>query len=157
MDQVDRINRRNIVTFLLANRFWGKFVREPSARLEDQDIEVLDAPTTTELRQMASLNLALSYDINAERKGADSLSDLDLQLILTPLSYIDLGLHLGVNPGAWGLQQAGLGLSIRDPRPITRRVLDPDFVSPNRIDLTYRYMRRNFLSPLGDNANLVPT
>ena len=157
MDEVDRINRRNILTFTLANRFWGKFVHEPAARLEDQDIEVLDAPTTTELREMGYLNLALSYDIDAERKGGDSLSDLDMRLVLTPLSYINLGLRLGLNPGPWGLQQAGIGFSIRDPRPITRRVLDPDFVSPNRIDLTYRYMRRNFLSPLGDNANLIPT
>jgi LPS-assembly protein len=157
MDEVDRINRRNILTFSLMNRFWGKFVHESSPRLEDQDIEILDAPATTELREMGHLNLALSYDINAERRGGDTLSDLDMRLVLHPLRYIDLGLNLGINPGPWNLQQAGIGFSIRDPRPITRRVLDPDFVSPNRIDLSYRYMRRNFLSPLGNNANLITT
>jgi LPS-assembly protein len=154
-DDTDRINRRNMLTFVLTNRFWGKFVHEPALRLPDEDIELLDVPATMELREMGRLSMALSYDIDKERKGGDALSDLDTRLVLTPLSYLALSFDLGLNPGPWQVRQAAGTFSIRDPRPIRRRVLDPDFMIANGMDLSYHFMRRNFLSPLADNANLT--
>ncbi|MGH7846133.1 MAG: LPS-assembly protein LptD [Candidatus Binatia bacterium] len=155
MDDTDRINRRNIVTFSLTNRFWGKFLREPIAPPPDQDVEVLDLAPTSELREMGKVTLALGYDIDKERKGGDTLSDLDMRFVLTPFRYLNLGLMMGLNPGPWQIRQAAGVVSIVDPRPIMRRVLDPDFMRPSQLDLTYRFIRRNFLSPLADNANLT--
>ena len=56
---------------------------------------------------MASLRMALSYDIDQERKGGDSLTDLDLNLKLTPYPYIDIGFDGGVNPGKWNVTRPG--------------------------------------------------
>ena len=103
---------------------------------------------------MGSLRLALSYDIDKERKGGDSLSDLDIDLRLSPLSYVDVALGGGIDPGAWKISQARLALNLTDPRPVLRRTLDPDFNRPNSIGMSYHYLRRGPNSFLADDANI---
>ena len=152
MDNVDRINRRNVLTFALANRLWGK-TSSGLAPESDSEVELLNAGLLGDIRRMASLRLALSYDIDKERKGGDSLSDLDVNFRFTPLTYIDVALDGGINPGAWELSQARLAFSISDPRPVLRRTLDPDFNRPNSLSLSYHYLRRGPNSFLADNAN----
>ncbi len=155
MDGVDRVNRRNLLTLSLTNRMWGKFAQEPIGLPADRDVEVVTSPTVGDIREMGRLRLALSYDIDRERKGGDSLSDLDMNLRITPLDYLALGFDTGLNPGPWQVTQAAVLFSILDPRPLTRRVLDRDFMQPNRLDLGYRFIRRTPLAELADNANLT--
>ena len=135
MDDVDRINRRNVLTFALNNRMWGKTARGIEASPSD-DAELLSQGLIGDIRRMASLRLALSYDLDKERKGGDSLSDLDINVRFTPLSYIDVAFDGGFNPGPWHVTQARLAVNLTDPRPIFRRTLDPDFNRPNAIGLT---------------------
>ena len=153
MDDVDRINRRNVLTFALTNRLWGKTSSGIAAPPSDSNVELLNSGLIGDVREMASLRLALSYDINKERKGGDSLSDLDMNLRLTPLSYIDVAFDGGVNPGAWQVSQARLAFTVTDPRPV-RRTLDPDFNRPNSFGLAYQYLRRGPNSFLADDANI---
>jgi LPS-assembly protein len=154
MDEVDRINRRNVVTFALTNRLWGK-TSSGLAAPPSSDVEVLSpGGVIGDVQRMASLRLALSYDIDKERKGGDSLSDLDINLRFTPLSYIDVAFDGGVNPGKWNISQARLALNLTDPRPILRRTLDPDFNRPNSVGLSYHYLRRGPNSFLADDANI---
>jgi LPS-assembly protein len=152
MDDVDRINRRNVLTFALTNRFWGK-TSSGLAPESDTNVELLNAGLLGDVRRMASLRLALSYDIDKERKGGDSLSDLDFKVRLTPLTYIDIALDGGIDPGPWQLSQARLAFNITDPRPVLRPTLDPDFNRPNSLGLSYHYLRRGPNSFLADNAN----
>ncbi len=154
-DGTDRINRRNLLTFALTNRLWGKFAQEPIGVPEDRDVELVSSPTPGDIREMGNLRLALSYDIDKERKGGDSLSDLDMNLRMTPLDYLALGFDTGLNPGPWQVSQAAVLFSLLDPRPLTRRVLDRDFMRPNQLDLSYRFIRRDSLAELADNANLT--
>ena len=154
-DGTDRINRRNLLTFSLNNRLWGKFIQEPLRVPEDRDVELLTSPIVGDIREMGNLRLALSYDIDKERKGGDSLSDLDMNLRITPRDYLALGFDTGLNPGPWQVSQAAALFSLLDPRPLTRRVLDRDFMRPNQLDLTYRFIRRDSLAELADNANLT--
>lgn len=153
MDNVDRINRRNVITFALTNRLWGKTSSGVAAPSSDSNVELLNAGLIGDVREMASLRLALSYDIDKERKGGDSLSDLDMNLRFTPLSYINIGFDGGINPGAWQVSQARLAFNITDPRPV-RRTLDPDFNQPNSFGLAYQYLRRGPNSFLADDANI---
>ncbi|MBI4525096.1 MAG: LPS-assembly protein LptD [Deltaproteobacteria bacterium] len=153
-DGTDRINRRNVLTFAVTNRLWGKFAQEPAGRQIEQDVELVASPTMHDTREMASLRLALSYDIDRERKGGDSLSDLDLNLRLTPFDNMAIGFDAGFDPGPWQVTQAAVLLSVADPRPL-RPVLDRDFMRPNSVDLSYRFIRRGVNSPFADNANLV--
>jgi LPS-assembly protein len=154
MDEVDRINRRNVVTFALTNRLWGK-TSSGLAPPPSSDVELLSpGGVIGDVQRMASLRLALSYDIDKERKGGDSLSDLDINLRFTPLSYIDVAFDGGVNPGKWNISQARLAFNLTDPRPILRRTLDPDFNRPNSVGMSYHYLRRGPNSFLADDANI---
>ncbi|MFQ5542688.1 MAG: LPS assembly protein LptD, partial [Candidatus Binatia bacterium] len=146
MDGTDRINRRNLLTFSLTNRLWGKSSREPIGRPKDQDVELLTSPDAGEIREMGRLRLALSYDIDKERNGGDSLSDLDMNLRLTPVDYFTLRVDTGLNPGPWQLTQAAVGFLLSDPRPLDRRVLDRDFRRPNQLGVIYRFIRDDFLA-----------
>ena len=154
-DGTDRINRRNLLTFALTNRLWGKFAQETIAVPEDRDVELVSSANVGDIREMGRLRLALSYDIDRERKGGDSLSDLDMNFRLTPLDYLALGFDTGLNPGPWQMSQAAAVFSLLDPRPLTHRVLDRDFMRPNQLDLSYRFIRRDSLAELADNANLT--
>src|SRR5437867_544987 len=55
MDGVDRINRRNVLTFGLTNRFWGKFAQRtfatPSETDTDKDVELLNPLTSGDVRE----------------------------------------------------------------------------------------------------------
>ncbi|MGE5220268.1 MAG: LPS-assembly protein LptD, partial [Chloroflexota bacterium] len=154
MDDVDRINRRNVLTFALTNRLWGKTTSGLAAPPSDSNVELLNSGLIGDVREMASLRLALSYDINKERKGGDSLSDLDMNLHFTPLSYIDIAFVGGVNPGAWDFNQARLTFNVTDPRPMLRRTLDADFNRPNSLGASYQFLRRGPNSFLADDANI---
>jgi len=155
MDGTDRINRRNLLTFSLTNRLWGKSSRESMGLPKDRDVELLTSPGAGAIREMGRLRLALSYDIDKERNGGDSLSDLDMNLRLTPVDYFTLRIDTGLNPGPWQLTQAATGFLLTDPRPLDRRVLDRDFRRPNQLGVIYRFIRNDFLAPLAEDANLV--
>jgi LPS-assembly protein len=154
MDGIDRINRRSVVTFALSNRLWGKFFAPPVPSSADQDVEVLNPVIATDVQQLGSLRLALSYDIDKERKGGDSLSDLDMNLRLTPADYLSFSFNGGLNPGPWQVTQVRATFAISDPRPLTRRVLDPDFTRPNAFTINYHFLRRGPNSLLAENANI---
>ncbi|MDP2603622.1 MAG: LPS assembly protein LptD [Deltaproteobacteria bacterium] len=153
MDNVDRINRRNVITLAVTNRLWGKYVNPMADLSKDKDVELVNA-AIADVRSVTSLRLALSYDIDKERKGGDGLSDLDINWQLTPTNYLALGFIGGLNPGAWQVTQARTTLSISDPRPITRTVADPDFRRPNSLTFSYHFLRRTPNSFLADDANI---
>ena len=154
MDEIDRIRNRNVLTVALMNRFWGKMISGLAPPPEESNVELLTPGVIGDIRQMASLRLALSYDIDKERKGGDSLSDIDVNVRLTPLSYIDIGFDGGIDPGAWNITQARLTLNLTDPRPIFRRTLDADFNRPNAVSVGYQFLRRGPNSFLADDANI---
>jgi LPS-assembly protein len=152
MDGIDRVNRRNVLTFAVSNRVWGKFANLLAGSGADKDVELLN-PAIADVRQLVSLRTALSYDIDQERRGGDSLSDLDINLQLMPLTYLSIGLDGGFNPGPWNVSQARATFNISDPRPLTRQTLDPDFNRPNSLSLSYQYLGRGPNAFLADNAN----
>jgi LPS-assembly protein len=154
MDGVDRMNRRNVITLALANRVWGKSINPLLAAPSEQDTEYLSPVVTGPVRELASLRLALGYDIDKERKGGDSLTDLDIKLRLNPLNYLLIGFDGGVDPGPWKFTNIKTTLSIADPRPITRRSLDPDFNQPNSFSLRYQVVRLGTNAFLAEDANV---
>jgi LPS-assembly protein len=154
MDGTDRIQRRNLVTFALTNRLWGKYAQEPVGLPQDRDVEMVTSPTAGDVREMGRLRLALSYDIDKERRGGDSLSDLDMNLRFTPVDYLALGLDAGLDPGPWHWTQAAAVFSLVDPRPLSRRVLDPDFMQPNSLNLGYRFIRKGSNAFFSQDGNI---
>lgn len=154
MDPVDRIRRRNLLTFTLANRFWGKYIN-PLAFAGEKDVELLNSIGTGEIRELATLKLSLSYDIDKERNGGDTLSDVDINLKLSPTAYLTAEFNGGIDPGPWQITQARASFALSDPRPLPRRSLDPDFNRPNAFGLSYAFLRRSPFFPFGRNGWLA--
>ncbi|MGH7768104.1 MAG: LPS-assembly protein LptD [Candidatus Binatia bacterium] len=154
MDGDDRVNRRNLMTFSLTNRFWGRFAQIAAPLEGDSDVESLAPLAAGDTRELGRLRVAVSYDVANEKTFGDRLSDLDIELRLRPKDYLALGAGTGVSPNSGRVSQATALFSISDPRPITRRVLDRDFMRPNFIDLSYRFIGKTIDSPLIENANL---
>ncbi len=153
MDNVDRINRRNVITLAVTNRLWGKYANPTADLSKDKDAELVNA-AIADVRNVTSLRLALSYDIDKDRKGGDSLSDLDINWQLTPTNYLAVGFIGGFDPGPWQVTQARTTFSISDPRPITRAVADADFRRPNSLTFSYQFLRKTPNSFLADDASI---
>jgi LPS-assembly protein len=153
MDGTDRINRRNVFTFAVANRLWGKFA-DPLASEEEKEAQLLNPVGLGGVRDLAHWRLALGYDLDKERRGGDSLTDLDMNLRLNPASYISLSFDGGFDPGPWNVTQARTKLAVHDPRPIMRRSLDADFNRPSSFSLNYSFLRRGPLAFFADDANI---
>jgi LPS-assembly protein len=154
MDGVDRVNRRNLTTFSLTNRFWGRFAQIAAPLEGDAAVEPVQSLATADTRELARLRFAVSYDMSEERKTGNRFSDVDIDLRLRPKDYLAVGAGTGVNPNSGQVSQATALFSIADPRPITRRVLDRDFMRPNSLDLSYRFIGKTIDAPLIENANL---
>jgi LPS-assembly protein len=154
MDGIDRVNRRNLTTFSLTNRFWGRF-SQIAAPLEGDDVEPVSPLAASDTRELGTLKFTVSYDVANERTFRDRLSDVNTDLRLRPKDYLALGVGTGVSPYTGEVNEATALFSISDPRAITRRVLDRDFMRPNSLDLSYRFIGKTVNFPLIENANLV--
>ena len=148
-DGIDRINRRNVLTASLTNRFWGV-----SGRAGGGGRDRGGEPVT--VRRLAVVRAATSFDIDRSREGRDDLSDVDVGVRFSPARNLDVDAGVGMDPGPWNLRQAAVGLSVSGTAPLETRVADRDFARPNRLSLRYRYIRENPLSPLAGDANLHP-
>ncbi len=142
-DGIDRINRRNVLTASLTNRFWGTSGRAAAAE-------------RVAMRQLAVARVATNFDIDRSREGRDDLSDVDVDVRFSPARNLDVDAAAGLDPGPWNLQQAALGFSVSAAAPIETGVADRDFARPNRLSLRYLHIRENPLAPLAGDANLNP-
>jgi hypothetical protein len=156
MDGVDRVNRRNVVTLAISNRLWGRYGSPPADASDDKQVELLN-PFISNVQELGSLRLALGYDIAAARRGADgvdSLTDLDMNLRLMPTGYLNFAFDGGVNPGSREITQGRASVALVDPRPLTRRALDPDFMRPNFFSIGYYYLINGPNGFLAKDANI---
>ena len=94
MDGVDRVSRRNVVTFAVGNRFWSRSASAAASAAPDKEVESLN-PFISNVQELGSLRLALGYNIAAARKGSDSLTDLDMNLRLTPINFLSFAFDGG--------------------------------------------------------------
>jgi hypothetical protein len=154
MDTVDRIDRRNVFTFAVTNRLWGKYANPP-AMDEDKESQLLNPAGCGGVRDLLHWRMALGYDLHRERRdGRDSLTDLDMNVRFNPASYINFSFDGGFDPGPWNVSQARAKLAFNDPRPILRRSLDADFNRPSSFILNYSYLRNHPNAIFADDANV---
>jgi len=153
MDEVDRINRRSVVTFALANRFWGKSPARFGSTDADKE-EMLNTVGSGGVRDLGFLRLALSYDFDQSKNNSDRLSDLDIRLRPPPIYFFNMNLEATVHPSPWKASSLQVGASLTDPRPLGRLYADPDFMRPNVINFSYAFVRQNPLSFYAEDANI---
>lgn len=142
-DAIDRINRRNLLTLALTNRFWRRSAVHRNG-----------GGGAGAAARFARARIAGSFDLDQERKGGDGLSNVDIGLGLNPADNLDVVLDLGIDPGPWNLREATLGFALFETEPPETAAPDRDFRRPNGFSLHYRHVRANPLSPLADHANL---
>jgi hypothetical protein len=153
MDDIDRIGRRNVVTFSLANRFWGKAPGRFAAYSPDKE-EMLNTFSASDVRDLGYLKVGISYDIRKEQKDSDRLSDLDVKLRTNPFGFLGLTLEGNFHPAPWEVSSLQTYLGLTDPRPLPRRYADPDFVRPNSFNIGYAFVRQNPNSFYAEDANI---
>ncbi|HEX6437067.1 MAG TPA: LPS assembly protein LptD [Candidatus Binatia bacterium] len=154
MDGIDRVRRRNVVTFGFNNRFSGKSLSPLVDPESLRQVEPLNVAMGGAAQDLGSLRFALSYDVDKERKGGDTLSDLDMNLTLNLTNFLSFNFDGGVDPGRWDVTQARANVSLTDPRTMTRLYLDPDFNRPNSFNIGYHYLSRGINGFLAENANI---
>lgn len=154
MDDIDRINRRNVVTFALANRFWAKSQSRFASFSSDKESEVTNQTGVGDVRDFGYLRVALSYDIDRSEKNFDRLSDLDIKLRTYPINFFSMSLEGTVHPSPWQVSSMQVYFSLTDPRPLTRRYADPDFIRPNSLNFSYAFVRNNPESFYAEDANI---
>jgi hypothetical protein len=153
MDATDRIDRRNVFTVAVSNRLWGKFAN-PLAPEEEREAQLLNPVGFGGVRDLAHWRVALGYDLDKERKGGDSLTDLDMNLRMNPANYLSISFDGGFDPGPWDVTQARARLTLQDPRPILRRSLDADFNRPNAFSFNYSFLSDSPNAIFADDANI---
>ena len=153
MDDIDRIGRRNVVTFSLANRFWGKAPGRLTAYSSEKE-ELLNTVGSGAVRDLGYLKLAISYDIARSEKDSDRLSDLDINLRTNPFGFLGLALDGTVHPSPWEMSSLQTYLTLTDPRPLARRYADPDFIRANYFSVGYAFVRQNPNSFYAQDANI---
>jgi len=153
MDDIDRIGRRNIMTFSLANRFWAKSQGRFGSSSSDKE-ELLNPVDFGSVRDLGIFRLALSYNLDAARRNTTRLSDLDIKLRTNPINFLSMGLESTVHPGPWQVTSMQAGLALTDPRPLPRRIADPDFIRPNYIGFNYAFVRQNPNAFYAEDANI---
>jgi LPS-assembly protein len=153
MDDVDRIGRRNIMTFALANRFWGKSQGRFGSSSSDKE-EVLNPVDFGSVRDLGIFRLALSYNLDGARRDTTRLSDMDIKLRTNPINFLNLGLESTVHPGPWQVTSMQAYVTLSDPRPLPRRIADPDFIRGNYIGFNYAFVRQNPNAFYAEDANI---
>ncbi len=154
-DPIDRINRRNLLTFSLTNRFWVKGGSDPLPVPGDGSaVERNRGAEPGMVARFAHARFAGSFDLDRARRGEDGLSNVDIGLGLSPTDNFDAVVGLGIDPGPWNIREASLGFGLFDAEPPETTAPDADFRRPNGFSLHYRHIRANPLSPLADHANL---
>jgi len=153
MDDFDRINRRNIVTFALSNRFWGKSQGRFAPSDADKE-ELLNPVGSGDVRDLGFFRMALSYDIDRGEKNFDRLSDLDIKLRMYPINFFTMSLEGTVHSSPWQASSMQVNFSLIDPRPLPRRYADPDFIRQNSVNFSYAFVRQNPESFYAEDANI---
>ena len=149
-DSIDRINRRNVITVSLTNRFWGARAAAGDGGAEGARDDGVYA------RRLARARLGASFDLDRSRRGSDGLSDVEMGLHVNLTRNLDLEAGVGIDPGPWTLHQAAVGFSLLGDAPVETKVPDRDFARPHNVSLRYRYIRENPLAPLAQYANPGP-
>ncbi len=153
-DAVDRIHRRNLLTFSVTNRFWASRGGDRPAAAGDAAAGRKAGGEPAVVTRFARARVAATLDLDRARKGESRLADVDIGLGVNPADNLGVVVGLGIDPGPWNLREAALGLSLFDAAPPDTAVPDSDFRRPNGFSLSYRHIRANPLSALADHADL---
>jgi LPS-assembly protein len=152
-DEIDRINRRNQVTYSIKSRFLLRPNQQRNQAKEEDP--VASAPQSEETVEALFLRLAQNYDFRGEQEEKrERLSDIDLEARLRPSSFASLGLTSTIDLQLKKLKALSVRLSLWDPRPPSAHLFLPEMRRRSQLDLSYRFVTNHSLSELDTNLRL---
>jgi LPS-assembly protein len=114
-DSLDRINKRNLFVYGVANRFLGKFASHTTASAES----TTSTGTPTEVRELARVSIAHAYDPSRTlSKGEEHFSDVDIYARLAPFPFASFTFDSTYDVARGDVTTARLGAFMTDPRPL---------------------------------------
>lgn len=141
-DSLDRINRRNLISYGVASRLLGRWAREEH-----------DKAATSNVSELARFSLIQSYDFERRiaRFGSDGdashLSDIDVALRINPsrITSIRAGANYDVVNGQ--IPAALVGIQLFEPLP-QHDERDKRETIRNSLSVSYRFISQNVLQLL---------
>jgi LPS-assembly protein len=151
-DGVDRINRRNLVTYGVTSRLIGRF--------SESDTTARTGPTDSPIRELARLSLMQSFDVSREIEslpptGADDhFSDIDIDGRVNPSQALSLRFHLNYDTGGNSFTATRIGFFIQDPRQLRPRGERPLLETRTSAAVSYRFLAGSALQEVDTNLVL---
>lgn len=150
-DAVDRINRRNLMTYGVASRFLGKFEAAPG-----------DEDAGDDVRELGRFWLAQGYDFSRriarvddteEESTADHFSDVDFGGRVNPTRDISFRFRSQYDAKNEEISATNLGLFVVDPRDRVGNSEIQELANRTSIGVAYRFLTANRLQEI--NSSLV--
>ncbi len=153
-DGVDRINRRNLLTYGFMSRFIGKFAGPaPGDGQESSDA------MHSQIRELGRFSVMQSFDVSREigslqpGRSGDHFSDVDFDGRLNPSRSLSLRFRTDYDTGNNDISAAQLSIFAEDPR------LPPPAAGQRAemrtsAGISYRFLTQNQLQELDDNIVL---
>lgn len=150
-DYVDRLNRRNLVTYGVASRFLGKFASpggEPSAASDD-------------VRELGRFWLAQSYDISRriarvddteQETTADHFSDVDFGGRISPIRDFSLRFRTQYDAKNTEISAANVGFFLVDPREYLSQQNFSELANRTSLGVSYRFLTENRLQEINSSV-----
>jgi LPS-assembly protein len=159
-DGVDRVNRRNLLTYGVVTRLLGKFSSEWG---EDGEEEALGPRRISPgVREMARLWIAQSYDFGRDiddllrtGRGADHFSDIDFGGRLQPASFFTVRFESNFDSGKSKISAANVGFYIEDPRHDEQSA--SRLGTRTSIGASYRFLPRDLLQEFDSSVVVAIT
>ena len=149
LDGVDRINRRNLLTYGLTSRLIGKFA--------DGGALAHPSPTDTTIRELARLSLMQSFDVSREieplqpGRAADHFSDVDIDGRVNPSRALSMRVHLNYDSGNNSFSAARIGFFIEDPRQPRSQAEGRLLETRTSAGVSYRFLAGSLLQEVDTN------
>lgn len=154
-DGVDRINRRNMLTYGVTSRLIGKF--------SDGEAPAHPSPTDSMIRELARLSLTQSFDASREIESlqpgqtADHFSDVDIDGRVNPSRSLSMRVHLNYDSGNNSFSAARVGFFIQDPRQPRSKLDGPLLETRTSAGVSYRFLAGSSLQEVDTNLVLRVT
>ncbi|HVO24698.1 MAG TPA: LPS assembly protein LptD [Candidatus Margulisiibacteriota bacterium] len=155
LDGVDRINRRNMLTYGVTSRLIGRF--------SDSEATTQAGPTDSSIRELARVSLMQSFDVSREIQsfppsGADDhFSDVDIDGRVNPSRALSLQFHLNYDTGNNSFAATRIGFFIQDPRQLRPGGERPLLETRTSAAVSYRFLAGSALQEVDSNLVLRVT
>lgn len=157
-DGVDRINRRNLLTYGVVSRLLGRFSDES---LPETSGQPAPASNDTTIRELARVSLMQSFDISRKieplqvGRSADHFSDIDFAGLVNPSPSLSMRFNTSYDTSNSNFSAARIGFFVQDPRGIgSSREGRMQLETRTSAGVSYRFLTENLLQEIDSNVVL---